>query len=112
VEFLIRVRNGEPSKVGYVASGFWAGLTLGRLLLADFTHRLGERRMVFVYIILAIITQLIFTFVPNIIANAVMISLFGFFIGPFFPTVLPPPFVSSSVWLKKIGYLCGDQGPS
>ncbi|PWW72023.1 MFS general substrate transporter [Tuber magnatum] len=86
VEFLIRVRNGEPSRVGYVASGFWAGLTLGRLVLADITHRLGERRMVFVYIILALIAQLIFWFVPNIIANAVTISLLGFFIGPFFPT--------------------------
>ncbi|RPB02498.1 MFS general substrate transporter [Choiromyces venosus 120613-1] len=86
VEFLIRVRNGEPSKVGYVASGFWAGLTVGRLVLADITHRLDERRMVFVYIILALIAQLIFWFVPNIIANAVMISLLGFFIGPFFPT--------------------------
>ncbi|KAG0640358.1 major facilitator superfamily domain-containing protein [Tuber brumale] len=86
VEFLIRARNGEPSKVGYVASGFWAGLTLGRLVLADVTHRLGERRMVFVYIMLALIAQLIFWFIPNIIANAVMISLLGFFIGPFFPT--------------------------
>lgn len=94
MEFLIRVRNGDPSKVGYVASGFWAGLTLGRLVLADVSHRLGERRMVFVYLILALIAQLIFTFVPNIIANAVMISLLGFFIGPFFPTVLPLPCLS------------------
>ncbi|KAG0127442.1 major facilitator superfamily domain-containing protein [Tuber indicum] len=86
VEFLIRARNGKPSKVGYVASGFWGGLTLGRIVLADITHRLGERRMVFVYIILALIAQLIFWFVPNIIANACMISLLGFFIGPFFPT--------------------------
>ncbi|CUS15292.1 unnamed protein product [Tuber aestivum] len=86
VEFLIRVRDGEPSKAGYVASGFWAGLTVGRLALADVTHRLGERRMVFIYIMLALIAQLIFWFVPNIIANAVMISLLGFFLGPFFPT--------------------------
>lgn len=88
------MRNGDPSKVGYVASGFWGGLTLGRLVLADISHRLGERRMVFAYIILALIAQLIFTLVPNIIANAVMISLLGFFLGPLFPTVLPLPFVS------------------
>jgi fucose permease len=86
VEFLIRVRGGEPSHVGYVASGFWGGLTLGRILLADITFRLGERRMIFLYILLALIVQFIFWFVPNIIANAVMISLLGFFIGPFFPT--------------------------
>jgi len=86
VEFLIRVRNGQPAKVGYVASGFWGGLTLGRLLLADITFRLGERPMIFVYLAFSLAAQLVFWFVPSIIADAVMISLLGFFIGPFFPT--------------------------
>jgi fucose permease len=86
VEFLIRERGGEASRVGYVASGFWGGLTAGRILLADITFRLGERRMIFVYLALALAVQLVFWFVPSLIANAVMISLLGFFIGPFFPT--------------------------
>ena len=86
VEFLIRVRGGKPSQVGYVASGFWGGLTAGRVLLADITFRLGERRMIFLYLFAAFAAQLVFWFVPNIVANAVMISLLGFFIGPFFPT--------------------------
>lgn len=86
VEFLISVRHGVPSHVGYVASGFWAGLTLGRFVLADVTHRYGDKRMILLYIALALGCQLIFWFVPNIIANAVMISLLGFFIAPFFPT--------------------------
>jgi fucose permease len=63
--------------VGYVASGFWGGLTLGRLVLADITNKLGERRMVFVYLFFALIMQLLFWFVPNIIANAVVVSLLG-----------------------------------
>lgn len=87
VEFLIRVRGGKASHVGYVASGFWGGLTLGRIFLADITHRLGERRMVMLYVLLSLVVQLIFWFVPNIITNAVMISLLGFFLGPLFPTV-------------------------
>ncbi|KAF8544546.1 major facilitator superfamily domain-containing protein [Trichophaea hybrida] len=86
VEFLIRVRGGKAGQVGYVASGFWGGLTLGRILLADITFRLGERRMIFVYLLIALAVQLVFWFVPSIIANAVMISFLGFFIGPFFPT--------------------------
>lgn len=86
VEFLIRVRNGAPSKVGYVASGFWGGLTVGRLVLAEPTHRFGDRRMVFLYLVLAIGAQLIFWFVPNLITSAVMISILGFLLGPFFPT--------------------------
>lgn len=42
--------------------------------------------MVFVYLLLAIGAQLIFWFVPNLITSAVMISVLGFLIGPFFPT--------------------------
>jgi fucose permease len=85
VEFLISVRNGTPNKVGYVASGFWGGLALGRVALADITNKLGERRMVFIYIVVALAMQLIFWFVPDIIADAVVVSLLGFFIAPFFP---------------------------
>lgn len=77
MEFLISVRKGEPSKVGYVASGFWGGLTLGRVVLADITNKLGERRMIFVYLVIALVMQLLFWFLPNIIANAVVVSVLG-----------------------------------
>lgn len=94
VQFLITVRNGDPSKVGYVASGFWGGLTLGRLVLADITHKLGERRMIFVYLALALVMQLLFWFVPNVIANAVVLSILGM-IGP----PRPPGSLSVCHWL-------------
>jgi fucose permease len=29
ISFLVNYRGGDPSKVGYVTSGFWAGVTLG-----------------------------------------------------------------------------------
>jgi fucose permease len=29
ISFLVQIRHGDPSKVGYVTSGFWAGITLG-----------------------------------------------------------------------------------
>ncbi|PKS08574.1 hypothetical protein jhhlp_004960 [Lomentospora prolificans] len=85
VEFLISVRNGVPSKVGYVASGFWGGLAVGRIILADITNKLGERRMIFAYILIGLIMQLMFWFIPDVVANAVVVSLLGFVIGPFFP---------------------------
>lgn len=77
VQFLVSIRHGQPSKVGYIASGFWTGFTLGRVVLADITHKLGERRMVFAYIALAMAMQLIFWFVPSIIANAVAVCFLG-----------------------------------
>lgn len=30
ISFLVQFRNGDPSKVGYVTAGFWAGITLGK----------------------------------------------------------------------------------
>jgi fucose permease len=77
VQFLVEVRDGDPEKVGYVASIFWAGFTLGRIALADVTHRFGERRMVFIYIALALVFQLMFWLIPNIIANAISVCLLG-----------------------------------
>lgn len=32
ISFLVQFRNGDPSKVGYVTSGFWGGITFGMLL--------------------------------------------------------------------------------
>jgi MFS family permease len=77
VQYIVSVRNGDPKEVGYIASGFWTGFTLGRVVLADITHYFGERRMVFVYLALAITMQLLFWLVPNIIVIAVAVCLLG-----------------------------------
>jgi fucose permease len=73
--------------MGYVPAGFYGGGFLGRLLLAEPTHRFGERRMIFIYIVLCLALELVFWLVPDIITEAVAISLLGFFSGPFFATV-------------------------
>ncbi|KAE8154699.1 major facilitator superfamily domain-containing protein, partial [Aspergillus avenaceus] len=86
VEFLVHVRNGDLKDMGYVPAGFYGGGFLGRLILAEPTYRLGERRMVFVYVLLCVALELVFWLVPNIITEAVAISLLGFFSGPFFAT--------------------------
>tara|TARA_R110002060_G_scaffold76625_2_gene87160 strand:+ start:349 stop:972 length:624 start_codon:yes stop_codon:yes gene_type:complete len=35
ISFLVQFRHGDPSKVGYVTSGFWAGITLGGSLSSN-----------------------------------------------------------------------------
>ncbi|PYI18833.1 MFS general substrate transporter [Aspergillus violaceofuscus CBS 115571] len=88
VQFLVSVRHGDPEKVGYIASAFWGGFTVGRVALADITHKFGERRMVFAYMTLAIALQLVFWLVPSITVNAITVCLLGFFIGPCYPVGL------------------------
>lgn len=60
VEYLVDYRNGKINKFGYVLTGFYGGSFLGRLLLAEPTYRLGERRMVFIYALVCIALQLVF----------------------------------------------------
>jgi fucose permease len=73
--------------MGYVPSGFYGGAFLGRLILAEPTHRFGERRMLSIYATLCFAMQLIFWLVPNIISSAVAFSLMGFLLGPSFAAV-------------------------
>jgi fucose permease len=87
VEYLVSARNGRLPEVGYVSAGLWGGTFAGRILLAEPTHRFGERRMTFLYCCLGLAAQLVFWLVPNLISSAVAICLFGFFFGPLFATV-------------------------
>lgn len=87
VEFLVDVRHGDLSKVGYVPAGSYGGVFLGRLLLAEPTHRFGERRMLLLYAAICFVMQLVFWLVPNLFSSIVMFSMMGFFLGPFFAAV-------------------------
>ena len=60
VEYLVNVRNGDVKNMGYVPAGFYGGGFLGRLILAEPTYRLGERRMIFIYAVLCVGLQLVF----------------------------------------------------
>ncbi|KAF6786832.1 major facilitator superfamily transporter [Colletotrichum sojae] len=46
ISFLITVRKGDPNAVGYMTAGFWAGITIGRLVLSHPAHRIGEKPFV------------------------------------------------------------------
>ena len=53
VTFLIDNRGGGTS-AGYVATGFWLGLTVGRAILNPLNRLVGEKRIVYVYLLLAL----------------------------------------------------------
>jgi fucose permease len=73
--------------MGYIPSGYYGGVSLGRLLLAEPTHRYGEFRMLLLYTVLCFAMQLVFWLVPNVVSSAVTFSVMGFFLGPFFAAV-------------------------
>ena len=43
VTFMIQVRKGAPFASGMTATGFWLGLTVGRVILGFVTPRIGEK---------------------------------------------------------------------
>ncbi|KAJ5925392.1 Major facilitator superfamily domain general substrate transporter [Penicillium verhagenii] len=120
VEYLVKVRHGDVKDMGYVPAGFYGGGFLGRLFLAEPTHRLGERRMIFIYAVLCVGLQLVFWLVPNIITEAVAVSLLGLFSGPFFPTgisvgskIFDPEIVSSGIaFVFVLGQIGGSIFPA
>ncbi|KAI0132085.1 major facilitator superfamily domain-containing protein [Xylariales sp. AK1849] len=85
ISFLINSRNGDPSQVGYVSSGFWAGITLGRFLLSPLGSRIGEKRFVYGIVLGSVIFELLVWWVPNVIGDAVSVAIVGLLLGPVYP---------------------------
>jgi fucose permease len=85
ISFLIEARGGDPAKVGYVTAGFWGGITLGRFVLSHLAPRIGEKRFVYILTVLSIAFQLLVWLIPNIVGEAVAVSLLGLLLGPVYP---------------------------
>ncbi|KAF2846589.1 MFS general substrate transporter, partial [Plenodomus tracheiphilus IPT5] len=88
VTFMRRERAGGEFASGMVATGFWTGITVGRLVLGFVTPKLGEKFAVLIYIIFAMVCQLMFWLVPSFHVSAIFVALQGFFLGPLFPAIV------------------------
>ncbi|KAJ7867683.1 major facilitator superfamily domain-containing protein [Mycena olivaceomarginata] len=85
--YIIDVRGGGAS-AGYISSGFFGGIMVGRLALLWLNKKIGEYRALFLYIALAIGLELVVWFVPSLIGGAVAVALTGVFLGPMHPIVM------------------------
>ncbi|KAM5476223.1 hypothetical protein MauCBS54593_000908 [Microsporum audouinii] len=87
VTFMINVRHGSPFASGVTATGFWLGITLGRMILGFVTPRFfkTEKHAVVFYLGCCICLDLVFWLVPNFYASATAVAFMGFFLGPLFP---------------------------
>ncbi|EJF59568.1 MFS general substrate transporter [Dichomitus squalens] len=110
VTYVKDLRGGGPS-AGYISSGFFGGLTLGRVGLLWVNQKVGERRAIFLYAIIAIGLELVVWFVPSLIGGAVAVSFVGLLLGPIYPIVmnhagrvLPPRLLTGSIgWIAGFG---------
>ncbi|CCH45568.1 putative membrane protein [Wickerhamomyces ciferrii] len=89
VTFIISYRKGATHSAGFISSGFWGGVTLGRFLLTGpLIKFIGSRRSIIGLCLLIIAFDILTWLVPEKIAAAVFASFAGLFIGPIIPMVI------------------------
>ena len=85
---MTKVRSASRFTSGVTATGFWAGMTVGRIGLSFLTARLGEFRSVLIYLGICLGLELIFWLIPSLVVSAVAVAFLGMFMGPLFPTAI------------------------
>jgi len=88
VTFMLRVRHGGAFASGMVATGFWLGITFGRMILGFVTPRFGEKLAIMVYLLLCMGLELLFWLIPSFLSSAIFVGFLGFFMGPLFPAAI------------------------
>ncbi|KZV98102.1 MFS general substrate transporter [Exidia glandulosa HHB12029] len=108
VTFILRERNGGPSS-GYIASGFYGGLMLGRVILLPINEKIGEQRVIFIYAAIAAALDIVVWRVPNLIGDAVAASFIGLALGPMYPIVMNQAgaFIPRHLLTGSIGWIAG-----
>jgi fucose permease len=86
--FMLRERDASAFASGMTATGFWLGITVGRLVLGFVTPRIGEKLSIAIYLPIATGLELLFWLVPQFYVSAVAVALQGFFLGPLFPAAV------------------------
>lgn len=88
VTYLLDYRH-VSTKYGYVLSGFWGGITVGRLVLTRYLHKnLGTRKSVILLALFTILMIVLSWVVPSSIAVGLLISCAGTMIGPTYPLMI------------------------
>lgn len=105
--FLIDERHGSTLLSGWSVSGYWLGLTLGRLTLARVALRVGNKRLIEGCLLGVVVGVLLIWLVPIQGVAAFGLALTGFSLGPIFPTTiaLMSNLVSARVLPSAIGFL-------
>ncbi|CAL9728032.1 bypass of stop codon protein 6 [Monosporozyma unispora] len=94
--YLLKTKLADKIKMSYIASSYWIGLTVGRLVLGFVTKRafVNEYRAARTYCFLTVISYVLFTIIGTFNSHSTFyfVLLFfvvfscGFFIGPLFPS--------------------------
>ncbi|EKM83426.1 hypothetical protein AGABI1DRAFT_123756 [Agaricus bisporus var. burnettii JB137-S8] len=89
VSYLLKTRNANPNTVGYVSSGFWAGISIGRIAWGYYIFSFTQRKwLIHASITLGLVLELLIWFVNSNIGDAFSTGIIGLVFGPVYPAVL------------------------
>lgn len=106
--YLVQARGLPESLAGYVISGYWLGLTLGRFLISPIATRAGVTTAGMMYACLAGVTAATtLAWLSPAALTCVALGLLGFFLGPVFPTAMAmtPGLTDASLVPTAIGVM-------
>ncbi len=105
--FLTEERHAPVLLSGWMVSGYWLGLTLGRVALARVAQRLGKERLIRGCLVGVVIGMLLIWLLPFPAVSAFGLGLVGFSFGPIYPTMIAllSNRVSSRVLPSAVGFL-------
>ncbi|TBU31097.1 MFS general substrate transporter [Dichomitus squalens] len=108
VTYVVDLRGGGPSS-GYISSGFFGGLMVGRIALLWINKLVGEKRVIYLYGVLAIGLEVVVWFVPSLVGDALAVSFVGMLLGPMYPLVMNHARHVLPPWLLNgcIGWIAG-----
>ncbi|MBV9228512.1 MAG: MFS transporter, partial [Chloroflexi bacterium] len=106
---LIEARQQETVLAGWIVSGYWFGLTLGRFTLQSMAERLGVGIKELMYACIAgiVLGLLLIWLVPLGASAALGFCFIGFSLGPIYPltVAITPKLVPARVSASAIGVL-------
>jgi fucose permease len=107
--FLINERQGSPLLMGWIVSGYWLGVTAGRLALARSAQRVGEKRLIQLCLGGAVLGLLLLWLVPLGAGAALGLGLTGFCLGPISATTMArlSKRITSRLLPTALGFLFG-----
>lgn len=89
ITYLKDYRKNNNSSIGFAISGYWLGLTIGRLFLTRLFHiHIGIRRSNIILTVGSIIFIMLTWIIPHLVLEGVFVSIAGIFIGPLYPLTL------------------------
>jgi fucose permease len=105
--FLTEERDGSTFLSGLAVSGYWLGLTLGRLTMGSLAQKIGNKRLIQGCLVGVLVGVLIIWVAPVNAVAAVGLVLTGYCLGPIFPTTiaLASELVEARLLASAIGFI-------